>query len=119
MVVFRADANGETGAGHIVRCAAIAKEVLRQGGEGLFVTADDHPRAFLEREGLDRIVLGTDYTRMEEEIAAFSAILKKVGADCVLVRQLSRYGGIPETTEGRGQGSRIWTTLARSFIPRI
>lgn len=101
MVVFRADANADIGEGHLMRCVAIAKELLRLGEEVVFVTADERPCALLAREGLAHIVLNTDWTRMEGETAELLPLLENINADCMLVDSYYASPGYFKSVKGK------------------
>lgn len=67
MVYVRADGNNKIGMGHMMRCMAIAREIVKKGEKVTFLLADDSPAETLEDAGFSYIVLHTDYTDMESE----------------------------------------------------
>lgn len=93
MVVFRTDANTDIGEGHVMRCIAVAKELLRLGKGAVFITADECPCELLNREGLAHIVLNTDWTRMDEETEKLLSLFREIKVDCMLV---DSYSASPE-----------------------
>lgn len=75
MVYVRADGNGNIGMGHIMRCIAISREVVALGQQVTFILAGEEAREVVEAAGFPVRVLGTDYTRMEEEWPMLEQIL--------------------------------------------
>lgn len=67
-ILFRADGNGEIGAGHVMRCLAIAGKAKEKGFDCVFVTADDSYYHKILDAGIRCVVLGTDFRRLEDEI---------------------------------------------------
>ena len=80
MIYFRADANAQTGAGHMMRCLTIA-QALRVQGDGSFVPgirflcADEDSAALPVSRGFQTQGLHTDYRNMESELSLLSTIL--------------------------------------------
>lgn len=71
MFLIRADGNANIGAGHLMRCLAIAEEMalLQGGGENIrFVCADEQSAALVRGHGFQSLSLGTDYRDMESEL---------------------------------------------------
>lgn len=68
MVFIRADANEQIGTGHVMRCLAIARELLNIGEEVLFVTADNRGDILIQQAGLRSICMQSDWTDMESEL---------------------------------------------------
>lgn len=68
MLLIRADANRYIASGHVMRCAAIARELIAKGQEILFLTADRESREFVESLNLPVIELGTKWDDLEYEI---------------------------------------------------
>lgn len=75
MIYVRADGNGNIGMGHIMRCIAISREVVALGQQVTFLLAGEEAREVVETAGFRVQVLGTDYTRMEEEWPLLEQIL--------------------------------------------
>lgn len=67
-ILFRADGNEEIGAGHVMRCLAIAGKAKEKGFDCVFVTADDSYYHKILNAGIRCVVLGTDFRRLEYEI---------------------------------------------------
>ena len=70
MVIIRADGNARIGAGHLMRCIAIAEElVLLEGRRAvIFLCADEPSGDMADEHGFRSYVLGTDYQDMESEL---------------------------------------------------
>jgi spore coat polysaccharide biosynthesis predicted glycosyltransferase SpsG len=73
MKYVRADGNEMIGMGHIMRCMAYAADWWRDE-EVLFILADERPAAELAKRGFEYYVLGTQYDRMEDELALLKAL---------------------------------------------
>lgn len=74
-LVIRADANSGISAGHVRRCLAIAREWRNRGGKCLFVCADGGAVPFVEADGFECVVLGTDWKNLREEISIMADVL--------------------------------------------
>lgn len=104
MIFFRADANANTGAGHMMRCLTIAQAASpRVQGDGSFVPgvgvhgdgsfvpgvgficADEASAALPISRGFRTHILHTDYRDMESELAGLSGILQGVQKNRPLV----------------------------------
>ena len=79
MVIIRADGNARIGAGHLMRCIAIAEELalLEGRGEIWFLCADEQSGAMAEEHGFQSYVLGTDYQDMESELPMWRKLAEK------------------------------------------
>lgn len=77
-MLFRADGNGNIGAGHIMRCLAIAKKAEEQGNDCVFFTADNSYYDKITAFGIRCVVLNSDYKKLEIELPTF---LKKLDAE--------------------------------------
>lgn len=67
MLIFRADGNSQIGAGHIMRCLAIANAAAESGIDSVFVTASDDMKKTIESRNIVCHVMDTDYRHMEHE----------------------------------------------------
>lgn len=85
VIGIRADANGQIGAGHIMRCITIAGQLIRRGARVLFFTADTYAHPMLEEAGLPYVCLHSTWNRMEEETEALKKELQQAGCRKLLV----------------------------------
>lgn len=79
MYFVRADGNAKIGAGHLMRCLTIAEAMVKLSvaeSDILFVCADESSAILVREHGFGAEVLGTDYQRLSEELAAWESILK-------------------------------------------
>lgn len=81
-IYFRADANGQVGYGHLMRCLTIADACTDRGLWPVFVMADEGAVETVEKRGFPCVVLHSDYRDMEREMPALSGSLQ---ADTPLV----------------------------------
>jgi len=85
MILFRADGNNQIGSGHIMRCLSIADAFLRNNEESIFVLADDTMKKFVEKRGFNTVVLGTQYTNMEDELPLIREHISSIEPRIVVV----------------------------------
>ena len=85
LVGIRADANEEIASGHIMRCIAIAVQLVRLGGRVIFFTADEKADALLDGAGMRHVCLHTDWAQMEDETEALLRELHRAGCSKLLV----------------------------------
>ncbi len=88
MIGIRTDANSIIATGHIMRCITIAKEIVARGQAVTFFVADtESERLFLEfaEDGMDVVVLDTDYRDMDSELETLKSELKKRDVTALLV----------------------------------
>ncbi len=91
---IRADANVEIASGHVMRCIAIAAQLIRLGGRVIFYTADESADDLLDGAGMRHVCLHTDWTRMEDETETLLRELRRTGCKKLLVdsyRATERY----------------------------
>lgn len=108
-VFIRADANRHIGSGHVMRCSAIAEEVIQQGGVAIFVVSDGESADFVRSIGFDaRILPGDPMALGNEDARRLSSWADRLRPKCVLV---DSYGVTDEFFDGldgaRGCGVRI------------
>jgi len=85
MILFRADANPQVGTGHVMRCLSLADAFRERGEDAVFVLAEPYFQAVIQAKGYPCSVLGTDYSRMEEELPAFLPRLRRERPDFVVL----------------------------------
>ncbi len=85
LIGIRADANEEIASGHIMRCIAIAVQLVRLGGRVIFFTADEKADALLDGAGMRHVCLHTDWERMEDETEVLLRELRRTGCAKLLV----------------------------------
>ena len=83
MILIRADANEHVGAGHVMRCATVARALEERRQDVLFVTADHNADGLIS--GLRSVCLGTKWDDMDGELPAMERLIKETGAELVLV----------------------------------
>ncbi len=85
-VVFRVDVNKDIGAGHAVRCMAIADCIERDGGTSLFVVSGRDSASTLLAAGKDCVVIPGDPKRFDRlDGSALGSLCHDVSAVSVLV----------------------------------
>ncbi len=90
MTGIRADGNEIIASGHIMRCITIARELTALGEKVVFFAADDVSGSMIETfasgiEGLETVVLGTDWRDMEGELEILKEELVKRNVGSLLV----------------------------------
>lgn len=65
MILIRADANEIIGAGHIMRCLAIAKAFESYGEKALFVTADHKADHLISENGFESVCINERWDKMD------------------------------------------------------
>ncbi len=68
MVYIRADANAYIGSGHIMRCMAIAEELVKAGETVTFLLADDVSSEKVKQMGCPFLVLHTDWSDLNKDM---------------------------------------------------
>lgn len=77
MIYFRADANMEIAAGHIMRCLSIAEAIIALGGQAEFITSDNYAKEMLINRGFHPVILDSDWRNMDSETDNLCKIIKK------------------------------------------
>lgn len=77
MVFFRADANGEIGTGHVMRCLTIAKALQKTGEKIAFITADMQSHDLITKNGFQVICLNSEWNNLNTEIEKIRDLLEK------------------------------------------
>lgn len=72
---IRVDANEVVASGHIMRCRTIAESLRELGQEPIFISADDGIATYIEGEGYEHVVLGTDWQNLDSEVDKIKEVL--------------------------------------------
>lgn len=68
-----------------MRCAAIAKELIRKGYDTCFIVADEISRSVVESQGIKSIVLNSCWNDLNYEISQICNLLKLHRADWIII----------------------------------
>lgn len=71
MIAFRANANPQIGAGHVMRCLSIADAYQNNGHHCLFVMSSNDLSDTVKAHGHEIIILNSDYSNMDAEPVSF------------------------------------------------
>lgn len=79
-IIIRADGNARIGAGHLMRCLTIARELKSREGTA-FICADTQSAELVREHGFTAYVLGTDYRSPSRELHGWEQLReqKKAG----------------------------------------
>ncbi len=80
MIFFRADANKDIGAGHVMRCLSVADAAVRAGASCLFICASADMETVIRGRGHELFICGGDYRRMDEDGLALMIAERKPSA---------------------------------------
>lgn len=75
MLFFRTDSNNIISDGHIMRCLAIAKEMVKCGIVVHFLIADDNPSHILEDAGISYTILYSDWKCLMSDVEQVKSML--------------------------------------------
>ncbi len=85
MIIIRADAGPEIGAGHVMRCLSVASALKKQGGEITFISADENAESMVRSAGFEFVCLDTDHRDMMGELPLLRKTESYTVADTVIV----------------------------------
>lgn len=85
MIIFRTDGNKQIGSGHVMRCLSIADAFVRKDHSCTFVLADDSFDSLIKERGYNTVILNRDYSDLENEIEAFTALIRSFDPEMVIV----------------------------------
>ncbi len=85
MFYIRADANGIIGAGHIMRCLAVAVELRKNLEEVVFIVADQYGQGIVESYGFKTLCLNSQWDNLEMELGIILPLVKENHVRGILV----------------------------------
>lgn len=85
MFFIRADSNPTIAGGHIMRCLALAKEIITAGEDVRFLIADENPAPVLAEAGFDYIVLHSDWQNLSTDVKQVKTLLQKENSPTLLI----------------------------------
>lgn len=86
MLLIRADANSKLGSGHVMRCAAIAREVESRNVRVLFAVSESTSAELVAAQGLDSVLVGGDsFNYSREDAKSLVDVARRFSADTILV----------------------------------
>ncbi len=84
-IMIRVDMNPVIATGHVMRCLSIADAIRKQGGDVVFVAADDYPVEVFKGRGYEPHVLHTDWNHMEEELPQLLELIREYKIEKLLI----------------------------------
>lgn len=75
MIGFRTDANEVAATGHLMRCIAMAQELISRGEQVMFFLAQEKETKRLQEKGIPYRILDTDWRQMEAELPVLKRII--------------------------------------------
>ena len=85
MIFFRTDSNEIIAGGHVMRCMAIANELIKIGIDVCFLVADNNPVPLIEGAGLSYIVLESDWRDLMTDIEKTKKYINKYDNSLLLI----------------------------------
>ena len=85
MFYIRADANEIIGAGHIMRCIAVAAELRKNLEEVVFIVADQYGHGIVESYGFKTLCLNSQWDNLEMELGIILPLVKENHVKGILV----------------------------------
>lgn len=85
MVFFRVDSNSTIAGGHLMRCLAIAKALIKSGEKVCFLVADNNPVAVLEEANIEYTVLHSNWQDLMSDLDKVIELLKSESEPKIVV----------------------------------
>lgn len=85
MVGIRVDGNETIALGHVMRCIAIARQLIKLGEDCLFITSDSYPEDIIREQGFKVSVLHTVWNEKERELPRLTELIKHEGIGVLLI----------------------------------
>ena len=101
---IRADGNERIGTGHIMRCLAIAEAIKRQGGNAVFLVAEEALEPLIGQHGFEAVCLKTQWDDLEQELEGLADLICQEGIPVLLV---DSYYVTPRYLETLGQYTKL------------
>lgn len=109
-IIIRTDGNPKIGAGHVVRCAAIARQSVLNGSRVLFVVSNDVSRKRVEEQGFEAYTIGGDALAFNgDDGAALASFACSQAASSILVDSYAATKTFFEALKSalRGSGTKV------------
>lgn len=101
---IRADGNERIGTGHIMRCLAIAQAIKRQGGNAVFLVAEEALEPLIGQHGFETVCLKAQWNDLEQELEGLADLIRQEGIPVLLV---DSYYVTPRYLETLGQYTKL------------
>ena len=101
---IRADGNERIGTGHIMRCLAIAQAIKRQGGNAVFLVAEEALEPLIRQHGFEAVCLKAQWDDLEQELEGLADLIRQEGIPVLLV---DSYYVTPRYLETLGQYTKL------------
>lgn len=101
---IRADGNERIGTGHIMRCLAIAQAIKRQGGNAVFLVAEEALEPLIGQHGFEKVCLKAQWNDLEQELEGLADLIRQEGIPVLLV---DSYYVTPRYLETLGQYTKL------------
>ncbi len=101
---IRADGNERIGTGHIMRCLAIAQAIKRQGGNAVFLVAEEALEPLIGQHGFEAVCLKAQWNDLEQELEGLADLIRQEGIPVLLV---DSYYVTPRYLETLGQYTKL------------
>ena len=103
MLLIRADGNGAIGAGHVMRCCSIVREVATRGERALFVVSDDEGANLVSGLGFPCELVRGDFRHYgSPDAEKLADVAERNGARSVLVDSYAVSGSFFSQLQARG-----------------